>query len=69
MNTRTYTNTDRTRSHLDKVLGRGTALMSAAMGAAALGMSVGGKIGLTVMVTVFILGVFVVSLSSPKSRK
>jgi hypothetical protein len=70
MTSRTYTqNTARTRSNLDEVLGRGTALVSAALGAAAFGVDVGGKIGLATAVTVFLVGVAVLSLSSGKSQR
>jgi hypothetical protein len=70
MNSRTYTqNTARTRYHLDEVLGRGTALVSAALGAAVLGVDVGGKIGLAAAVAVFLVGVAVLHLSSGKSQR
>lgn len=70
MSSRTYTqNTVRTRSHLDETLGRGTALVSAALGAAVFGVDVGGKIGLAAALAVFLVGVGILHLHSGKSQR
>jgi hypothetical protein len=71
MNSRTYTqNTIRTRPHhLDETLGRGTALLSAALGAAVFGVDIGGKIGLAAAVAVFLIGIGILHLSSGKSQR